>query len=59
MGKSTFTQTITITTASTTRKTIKIVVKPTSTTGTPYTIGADSLTFDRANPPGTPLCSGC
>jgi len=51
----TYTRKLTITAASSTRYTIKIVIVPSTATTRP-----DSITFDRTLPPtGSPLCVGC
>jgi prepilin-type N-terminal cleavage/methylation domain-containing protein len=50
-----YTRKLTITAASSSRYTIKVVVVPTNSTAR-----KDSVMFDRSRPPtGTPLCVGC
>ena len=54
MGDFKFTRSLTITTNSTTRKTIKIVITPYY-----YTTKKDSVFVTRTKPAGSPLCTSC
>lgn len=53
-GTFTYTRRLTITSQSSTRYTIKVVVVPSSDTTKP-----DSVTFDRTKPSSSALCTGC